>query len=140
MSNEIELWERIGRCKVPGLEMAVSQPRFCDLYRGDDIAHLKPESTPAHHRAAAMLVVDALEAAETCVFTRLGERDVWMASGDWYHDKHDDIEQSWRDDNNGGKEHLALLALLAEVAEALPKATFHDRVKGAKRPGPEYYE
>ena len=129
MSPELDYWKRISKCEVPGLELHFQENRELDYwhctvkYGGEwTLVDDEPHNSPHTHRSAAMLVVDALEAARLALFGRIPDRVdsddgevtdiVWEA-----HTAHRLFMERHLD--HGGKEHLALLSLLADVCEAL---------------------
>ncbi len=124
MSDELELWKRIAVCEVPGLRIEGTKSAHdgsdtFDIFYGEDAAQIIiGNSTTYHwHRAAAMLVVDALEAAGLAWLCRSGHDDGATVSLCDFEEHGLFVQKRAKD--HGGKEHLALLALLAEIVEAV---------------------
>lgn len=119
MSKELDYWRHISRCEVPGLTIALSMIESGGYnlnvdHAQSNVSVLEP-SPPQRHRAAAMLVVDALEAAGIAWFDRL----VLLEDSGWHVSGPNTPEYDYVTfEEHDGKEHLALLALLADVAEA----------------------
>ncbi len=126
MSKELKLWKRIQAAlekkSVEGLTVTIDDQRkhgyTVTVVTDGSFEFIPEQSEGPVHRAAAMLVVDALEAAEVAQFDRESAisdgQVVWVA---------EDVK--WErigfanSRDHDGKEHLALLSLLADVTEAV---------------------
>ena len=120
MSRELELWKRISKCEVPGLDVRIfsdDSDVLVALDDGDSASVSFYEGDPRGHRTAAMLVVDALEAAGKG-FTRVGHESLDFVYWSCHFMGYSSEVYGENSKNHGGKEHLALLSLLAEVVEA----------------------
>lgn len=118
MKTELDYWKKIAEAKIPGLTIKLGT-YHTEVRRGNSRRYVRSVSSGEAHRAAAMLVVDARR-AQGWLFTiedyedeagRYTELSLWLEMPRLEPDLN--LMVSTRD--HDGKEHLALLALLAEV-------------------------
>lgn len=117
MSLELDYLRRISKCEVPGLtvEVRVFENGYTvTVSYGGNMMPLGPESSWFDWLCAAMFVVFALEADGWEYYREGDDRTLWL--------RHPELDRAFHTElhanQNDGKEHLALLSLLADVVEA----------------------